>query len=364
MESNWHAGITRKEEKEFFNDFLETLRNNYNYRHRPRLFNFKWRKDPEPEPFPPCYDDMVLSYLTPSEIKKYEEAGETKKDMVGRAKEMIFEEAWKARKPYEEIRDDADLREKRDAFRTKFEKDPVYHTLNIVAHKDKLRPEYAGKPEAWEYPDILAEKAEEKRQARLAPVRYIMMNCDVGRRAWDVLKLEQYTIDFDASGNTVCSVDPEKKKITLNASASKEACALSLVRSSRLYQRDVYSADSSVKVAEARKADALSAQTVFAEKMRRKNPKILETFKAGGHEALCAAFEKTMDETNDQNAARSACVDCYLDTLSPDRKPARNIVAEMCRDVYGLKYYVPSKKNDANDAVSAVVAAKVKQQGR
>ena len=360
MDMNWHPGMSSKEEHEFFSDFTETLRNNYNYRHRPRLFE-KWRKEPEPEPWLPVYDDMVLSYLTPKEIKKYEEAGETKKDMIARAKEMIFEAAWKARKPYEDVRDNAELAAKKEAFRNKFEKDPVYHTMSIVSHKTKLRPEYAGKPEAWEYPDVLAEIKEAKREEQLGPVRYMMKDCPVGRRSWELLRLNQYAIDFGAAENAVCDVDTEKKTITLNPAASKEACALSLVRSARLVQTDVYSAESSPEIAKIREADALSAQLVFAESMRRKNPKILATFKAGGNEDLCALFERTMNETNDESAARSACVDSCLNKTLKDPKPTQNVIAQLCRNEYGLSYYVPSEKNKS---LAAAVTAKAKQAGR
>ena len=277
---------------------------------------------------------------------------------------MIFETAWKARKPYEDTRDGAELAAKKEAFRNKFEKDPVYHTMDIVRHKEICRPEYAGKPEAWEYPDVLAEIKEAKREEQLGPVRYMMKDCPVGRRSWELLRLNQYAIDFGAAENAVCDVDTEKKTITLNPAASKEACALSLVRSARLVQTDVYSADSSPEIAKIREADALSAQLVFAEKMRRKNPKILATFKAGGNEDLCALFERTMDETNDESAARSACVDSSLKKMLPEREPAQNVVAQLCRNALGTSYYVPSKKDDSNKALAAAVLAKAKQDGR
>ena len=364
MEIKWHSGMTRKEEKEFFSVFLETLRSNYNFRHRPRLFNFKWRKEPEPEPWRPVYDDMVLSYLTPKEIKQYEEAGETKKDMVDRAKGMIFDQAWNDRKRYEEIQNEADLLEKKEAFRKKFEKDPVYHTLSIVAYKEKLRSEYSGKPEAWEYPDVLAQKAEEKRNEHLMPVKYLMMSSPTGRRSWELLKLGNYSVDFDTlSDNAVCNIDQENKAVTLNLSASKEACALSLVRSARLLQRDVYSADRSVEIMKTREADAVSAQLAFAEEMQRKSPRILETFKQDGNESLCGVYDRTFAKTKDSNAARSAVVDSCLSKTLPDRKPSPAVLAEMCRNEYGLSYYVPPKNDDSNNTVSAI-RAKAKQLGR
>lgn len=363
MELNWRPGMPRKEEKEFFSDFLETLRNNYNVRHQPRLFNFKWRKDPEPEPWLPVYDDMVLSYLTPKEIKKYEDAGETKKNMIDRAKNMIFEQAWNNHKPYEDFQNDSDFLEKKEAFRKNFEKDPVYHTLSIVAHKESFRSEYSGKPEAWEYPDVLAEMAEKKRNIHLMPVQYMMSDSAIGRRSWEILKNNKYFIDFDRTGDTVCSIDTEKKRITLNASASKEACALSLVRSARLLMPDEYSNTSSVEATEARKADAVSAQLAFAEEMRVKNPKILAVFKANGNESLCDAFDKTLNETNDWDAARSAAVDSYLNKVAHDRKPSSKIIARMCKNVYGLSYYIPSGSN-SNDTVRTAITVKNKQQGR
>ena len=362
MELNWRPGMPRKEEKEFFSDFLETLRNNYNVRHRPRLFNFKWRKEPDPEPWLPVYDDMVLSYLTPEEIRKYENAGETKENIIGRAKSMIFEQAWNNHKPYEDIRDNADLLAKKETFRKSFEKDPVYHTLSIVAHKEGFRSEYSGKPEAWEYPDVLAEMAEKKRNVHLMPVQYTMNDCAIGRRSWEILKNNNYFIDFDASGDTVCSVNPEKKRITLNASVSKEECALSLVRSARLLMPDEYSNTPSAEATEARKADAVSAQLAFAEEMRRKNPKILATFKANGNQALCDAYERALNETNDPDAARSACVDCYLNNVAPDHKPSPKIIARMCKNIYGLSYYVPSKTS--NKTLAAAITAKANRQGR
>ena len=363
MELNWRPGMPRQEEKEFFSDFLEILRNKYNVRHQPRLFNFKWRKDPEPEPWMPVYDDMVLSYLTPGEIKKYEQAGETKKDMVDRAKGMIFEQAWKNRKPYEDIRDNADLREKKEAFRKKFEKDPVYHTMNIIAYKEKLRPEYFGKLEAWEYPDVLAQKEQEKRNKHLMPVQYLMMSSSIGRRAWEIMKNAQYSIGFDAlSDNTVCNVDPEKKTIVLNTSASKEVCALELVRSARLLQKDEYSDINSAAVTEARKADAVSAQLVFAEEMRRKAPNVLDVFKTGDNTALCDTFDRAMIKTGDTDAARSAVVDSYLSKVAPDRKPSREIVARMCKNIYGLSYYIPPKEDDSNKALTAALVKATRQE--
>ena len=364
MELNWRPGMPRQEEKEFFSGFLEILRNNYNVRHQPRLFNFKWRKDPKPEPWLPVYDDMVLSYLTPEEIKKYQEAGETKKDMIDRAKGLIFEKAWHNRKPYEEIRDAADFQKKKEAFRKKFEKDPVYHTLSIVAHKDAYRSEYSGKLEAWEYPDVLAKIEEEKRNKYLIPVQHLMMSSPIGRRSLEILKNAQFSIAFDASsGDTVCKVDPEKKAMVLNTSASKEACALELVRSARLVQKDEYSNINVAGAAEARKADAVSAQLLFAEEMRRKDPKIMDTFKAGGNTALCDAFDQAMIKTGNIDAARSAVVDSYLSKTAPDHKPSQETVARMCKNVYGLSYYIPSKENGSNKVLNAALV-KSKQQGR
>lgn len=203
-------------------------------------------------------------------------------------------------------------------------------------------------------------KTEEKRKAEeekgttqnvAAPasngVQSVLQGSRIGEQSADELMKNGYSVRFDALGQIASSVDPENKTVILNSAASKESTALSLVHAASILRQEnsgsilVAENDSSKKEVHAlRKADALTAQLVFAEEMRQKNPQILETFLKNGNDPMYFAFKQTMTKTNDQNAARSAAVDCYLDAVVPDNKLGASTISLICKGFDGKGYYV------------------------
>ena len=213
-------------------------------------------------------------------------------------------------------------------------------------------------------------------ETEIASIQDVLKECPTGRQVLVALSKNGFSIKSEALGTIASSVNPEKKTITLNTASTKEAGALSLVHAaSVLRQRNsglvlVAENESSEKEVHAlRKADALSAQLVFAEEMQQKNPKILETFIKNGNQPMYDAFKLTMAEKNNVNAARSAAVDCYLNAALPDKKLWPSTISKICKGFDNQSYYVaPDERTKTvsdtlynEPAFNAVFAARMKQ---
>lgn len=213
-------------------------------------------------------------------------------------------------------------------------------------------------------------------ETEIAPIQDILKECPTGRQALVELNKNGFSIKSEALGTIASSVNPEKKTIMLNTTSTNEAQALSLVHAaSVLRQRrsgTILSDASDKEVQAMRKADALSAQLVFAEEMQQKNPQILETFLKNGNQPMYDAFKLTMAEKNNMNAARSAAVDCYLSAAMPDKKLWPSTISKICKGFDNQSYYVApdDRAKTVSDtlynepAFNAVFAAKAKQGGR
>lgn len=212
-------------------------------------------------------------------------------------------------------------------------------------------------------------------------LKTVLQGCMTGKRSLAVLNESGYTINFDLLGFAASSINPEKKTITLNQLQSEESHALSLVSAACVLKQDKNGAGTSPETMSIRKADALTTQMIFANEMILKNPKIMETFKANGNEALCDAYERAYIEKHRQSAAveifssmgyleniaRSTAVDRYLTAAMPNNKPSYEMINNVCRDFKGYHYY--SDKNRMKDKINVyteksfntVLAAKAKQ---
>lgn len=168
-------------------------------------------------------------------------------------------------------------------------------------------------------------------------VRKMLGSCNTGIESLNVLKRTGYSIEFDALGDIASSIYPEDKKIVLNSANSPESGALSVVHATRILNQEREGADKTPETMAVRKADALLAQMLFADEMRQKNPKILETFIARGNGPMYDTYK------NAQRAAYSSCVDLYLDNVMPDNKPSPEKIAHVCKTADGQSYYVDAK---------------------
>ena len=229
--------------------------------------------------------------------------------------------------------------------------------LNAALDKLKAKEEEAAKEEE--------KKAEEKKPANI--VRKMLGESKTGNEALNALDESGYSIEFDHLGSISSSIYPQEKKVVLNSNASYESGALSAVYAARLLKQEANGVDMSAESMAVRKADALLAQTLFADEMSEKNPKILETFIAKGNGPMYETFKEK------QRAAFSACVDLFLDNVMPDNKPSAEKIAGICRTANGQSYYGDGKLPKAAEVVgnvynepsfNTVFAAKMKQGGR
>lgn len=370
----------------------------------------KHREDGEKESWKPEYDEMCLSFLTPKERKDMQAKGATTRDIIAKAKDEMVTAMWTSYKTSESKRlgdSEAEMKTRmndREIYKKEvFDKDVVKNTFDALVFKEGLRnlkerdytdgrddllnpkekkPSLAraliGRIKKVVNPSRDTEKPEVNR------LKTMLQGCTTGKRSLAVLNERGYAINFDLLGFAASSINPEKKTITLNQLQSEESHALSLVNAACVLKQEKNGAGKSPETMAIRKADALTTQMIFADEMILKNPKIMETFKANGNEALCDAYCRTFSKEHERQAAvgffaargylenlsRSAAVDCYLTAVLPSNKPSFEMINDVCRDFKGYHYY--SDKNSMKDKIdlyteksfNAVLAAKAKQAGR
>ena len=113
-----------------------------------------------------------------------------------------------------------------------------------------------------------------------------------------------------------------------------------------------------------------------AEELRVNRPEILKAFIERGNQPIYDAYVKTMEKTNNPDAARSAAVDCYLNAVLKGTKPSVEKIASICKGFDGQSYYIDPKSAAAKEkgeslnnifkepAFNAAFMAKQKQGGR
>ena len=369
--------------------------------------DYKHQKDGEKESWKPEYDEMCLSFLTPEERKNMQAKGATVKDIIGKAKDEMVTAMWTDYKTNESGRigdSDADMKARmndRDVYKKEvFEKNVVKNTFHALVFKEGLRHlkerDYTkgrkdlnpkekqaslakalfGQVRKW-----VGNPSRNTKKPEVNRLKTVLQGCTTGKRSLAVLNESGYAINFDLLGFAASSVNPEKKTITLNQLQSEEAQALSLVNAACVLKQEKNGAGTSPETMAIRKADALITQMMFANEMSLKNPKIMETFRANGNEALCDAYSRAFAKEFEreaavdffvskgylENTARSVAVDCYLTAAMPNNKPSFEMINKECRDFNGYHYY--SGKNRMQEKIdvyteksfNAVFAAKAKQ---
>ena len=379
--AGWHRGMNYLEERKILDGMLDKIE-----AIEKKIF-FKDKIVWLPE-----YDDMMLTYLPPEEIKKYEAEGKNRKEILNIAEDKIAEASWNANKDVNmgSFWASRDKNRQNEVFMgnlyagvipevigsAKKDKE-VYKKTYFAEHRvrEVMRFLHETGFERWTALQFDAQRQiEEERSARkCAPIRDLMNDSTFGEKALDDLKADDCTIKFEFLGKIACSVDPERKRVVLNSASTHEAASLSLVHAARIFQQDrisgPYFSDLSNEEYQAvRKADALAAQAAFAEETSLKHPKILETFKKNGNGPLYNAFKSTLTETDDLNAARSAAVDCYLKAAFPKSNIASETIDKICT----FRYAKPEERKKKTEkstlfnepAFNAVFAAKAQQGGR
>ena len=149
--SGWHSGISYTEEQKVFKDFLKKIED-FQEKEDKKIFK---RKDTIA--WTPEFDDMMLTFLTPKEIKQYESNGKTKKEILKIAEKEIRElgyytDKWGKKNPGLHFE-----AEKRD-YEKMFEENKVHEVVNVLRQKTTLRMIPA---DEYGYPDKVAE-AEKK----------------------------------------------------------------------------------------------------------------------------------------------------------------------------------------------------------
>ena len=350
--TGWHPGMNFGEEQKFFESFLKKI----------EAFERKQSLKPfgkDTIAWLPEYDDMVTTYLTPKEIKEYENKGRSKKDIARAAMGWMLRD--KAL-PFTNYYDERHMK--------KFEKHRLREVVKALQHKTDGRRPYDALD--YGYPDIV-EKVEKREQDRkTAPIRHILQDSMTGRQSLNTLQESGYSIKVASLGTLSSTVDPEKKTVVLNSKRPRENGALSLVHAACIVKQEKDGADNSPETMAIRRADSLATQMLFAKETQTNHPQIMEAFEKNGNKPLCDAFLKTMEETNNLNAARSAAVNCYLDAALPNNKPSLEKIAAVCKTLNGQNYYVDpksaaekAKTSVFNEpAVNSVFMKKMKQSGR
>jgi len=407
----WHHGMTRRDEDLYFSRFFrdaeehkrkedikigiaenDTLRQVFGA--VTKLVTGKDNKiKTEPMPWLPEYDNLILSFWTPKELKAFASSGFTKEQLVRHTKNYLVENAWEM---------DHWKSKTKEEYQEEIRHDPAYHLVEIVYFKDSKR----GIPlEEWGYTDLIEAKKQkinreellgikaarptdateqavlnEFKQEKTAPVQGytvdgMLLDSVSGRRALNVLGRNDYAVDFAPMTFVDSMLFPKERKLTLNQNFSGEVNALSVIKAScRIKHRrdgaeptpqmnmDTYIAANAVC-----QADILASQLVYAEEMRNKNPEILRAFKAEGNKDLCEKFEETLTKTKNLDTARSAVVDSYLEKTLPmteskrleiiqnwkktmgahtESRSSKELFGKTCKDFDGKSYYNGGKATD------------------
>lgn len=117
------------------------------------------RPQPKGEPWLPEYDDVVVSFWTPKELKDLKAKGLNDEQLAGYTKRYIRDNAWNMEKWKTGSKEE---------YMKQFDRNPTLYTMEIVHLKDSKR----GIPlSEWGYPDVKSEfKAAEKSLAKEKPV--------------------------------------------------------------------------------------------------------------------------------------------------------------------------------------------------
>ena len=219
----------------------------------------------------------------------------------------------------------------------------------------------------------------------LKQIELMMHGCATGKKVMKFLKDEGYTLQ---SGTTdpsirgshspnVAKIDREKKVISLctedmkddngkdyKVENAKERNALALIKAACLIKQEKYGADffsrqHISKTEPISNADIVVTQCAFAGEMEEKSPKLAEIFDE--HKLYYPDFKKTLKETGNEKAARSAAADSYFHHDALYDTPEAIFRKKYLTDFDGKPYYAePASKT----AVNTVFMAKAKQQGR
>ena len=343
LKVDWHQGMTYEEEQKFFKGFVKELKAREEKRGNSGLGS---------EPWQPVYDDIMVSYLTAHQRRECEDAGFTREETVKHAKDRVLDAVW-----YKSVNPDS---QKRNLYKDKEHFDrackegnlPVYEMMKVVKGKcDSIHDVYE-----YDYPGWEDSQAKELRQS------FRIGECETGKQALDIIKDNHYRVFFN-TGATSAEIDNEYKEIMMPVNVKNSTTALSLTYAAAVIKQEANGVGMSKEDVAIRKADALAMQASFASEMSEKMPEILATFIERGNKPVYDAFKQTLDKTNNPDAARSAAVDCYLDTALKGEKPAAEKIASVCKNANGQSYYI-SADEKKESAFNAVFAAKAKQGGR
>lgn len=410
----WHSGMTRKEEEIYFSEFFkrvgererqENIRIGIAENSTGRVLKNAFlglvtgktpeREKPKAEVWLPEYDDVMLSFWTPKEMKAFREQGFSKAQLVKHTKNYIAENAWKMEHWKTQTKEE---------YMKEFNRNPTLYSMEIVHFKDSKR----GIPlTEWGYPDVQEKKInrdklieenkmmtapsvsneleqavknsfkrQEKATAREYTVETMLLDSVIGKQALNVLGQSNYSVDFAPWVVGESKLDPIARKLTLNSNHSDEANALAVVGAACQMKQQKTGAtpsprmnmDTYIAATVVSKADVLASQLVFAEEMQQKNPKVLETFKADGNKDLCTKFEDSFLALNNLNSARSAAIDGYLDKTMPmseakrlkalqawygascpktEALTSKELLGKVCKGFDGKPYYNGEKATDA-----------------
>ena len=354
----WHPGMTREQEELYFSEFFKNAEEHHK---KERIKNNGFeentlkvafgavsllvtgidrKKKTTPVPWLPEYDNLILSFWTPKELKNFVAEGFNKEQLVQHTKKYLIENAWSM---------DHWKNKSKEEYTDEIRKDPAYHLLEIVHFKDSKR----GIPlEEWGYSDLKSNKIDREELMGIKAARpsdemeqsvkrefekkdgvpvqgytvdVMLYNSVMGKQCLNILGWSDYAVDFAPLGLNDSALVPAERKLTLNQNFSEEANALSVIKGACRLKHKKHGAeptsqmdlDSYMAAHVACNADILSSQLVYAQEMRHKNPKILETFKENGNEGLCDKFEESFAKSKDLNKARSAAIDHYLEKMLP-----------------------------------------------
>ena len=404
----WHPGMSRYHEELWFSEFFKNAEERKRKERIARnaedgtlkvafgkvsllVTGIDRKNKSSPEPWLPEYDNLILSFWTPKELKDFVAEGFNKEQLVRHTKKYLIENAWKM---------DHWKRLSKEEYTEEVRRDPAYHLLEIVHFKDSKR----GIPlTEWGYSDLNDKKINREELLGIkAPrpsdemeqsvkrefekkngipvqgytVDVMLYDSVMGKQSLNILGWSDYAVDFAPLGLDDSALVPAERRLTLNQNFSNESNALSVVKVACRLKHKKHGAeptsqmdlDTYMAAHVACNADILSSQLVYAQEMRHKNPKILETFRENGNEKMCDKFEESFAKSKDLNKARSEAIDHYLEKTLPltearranmvrnwsygvgsrDKSlTAKEVLGNACKGFDGKTYY--NGKNATND---------------
>lgn len=320
-----------------------------------------------PEPWQPVYDDIMLSFMTVGTRREWEKKGFSREQKIELAKKRVLDRVWLGYIPglggYRE--NPYKSREELDDLCARGEP-PVYDMMKVVKEKcdwdryNRIGYEYPG----WE--DLQSE--------RLGS-RFHLDECKTGKQVLNVIKDNHYHLYYKSDASS-CEIDNEYKHLYMPDNIKRSDETLSLTYAAAVIKQERNGVGMSNEDIAIRRADALAMQVSVAEELRVNRPEILKAFIERGNQPIYDAYVKTMEKTNNPDAARSAAVDCYLNAVLKGRKPSVEKIASICKGFDGQSYYIDPKSAAAKEkgeslnnifkepAFNAAFMAKQKQGGR